>query len=130
MHEQEKQLQEQREAPNQWILNCVKWIIAQKNTLFILEHQNDTLEQLSAYLQICMESIGHPPARVEVIGGDYIEYRFGTWQKALRSFYAGKMTEVKNPPLFEDRQIVRTLYDAEQARLRQRGASSYKGVQR
>ena len=77
-----------------------------------------------------MESIGHPPARVEVIGGDYIEYRFGTWQKALRSFYAGKMTEVKNPPLFEDRQIVRTLYDAEQARLRQRGASSYKGVQR
>ena len=130
MHEQEKQLQEQREAPNQWILNRVKWIIAQKNTLFILEHQNDTLEQLSAYLQICMESICHPPARVEVIGGDYIEYRFGTWQKALRSFYAGKMTEVKNPPLFEDRQIVRTLYDAEQARLRQRGASSYKGVQR
>lgn len=63
-----------------------------------------------------MESIGHPPARVEVIGGDYIEHRFGTWQKALRSFYAGKMTEVKNPPLFEDRRIVRTLYDAEKAR--------------
>lgn len=130
MHEQEKQLQEQREAPNQWILNRVKWIIAQKNTLFILEHQNDTLEQLSAYLQTCMESIGHPPARVEVIGGDYIEYRFGTWQKALRSFYAGKMKTAQNPPQFKDRQIVRTLYDAEQARLRQRGASSYKGVQR
>ena len=130
MHEQEKQLQEQREAPNQWILNRVKWIIAQKNTLFILEHQNDTLEQLSAYLQTCMESIGHPPARVEVIGGDYIEYRFGTWQKALRSFYAGKMTEAKNPPQFKDRQIVRTLYNAEKAQLRQYGASSYKGVQR
>lgn len=130
MHEQEKQLQEQREAPNQWILNRVKWIIAQKNTLFILEHQNDTLEQLSAYLQTCMESIGHPPARVEVIGGDYIEYRFGTWQKALRSFYAGKMKTAQNPPQFKDRQIVRALYDAEQARLRQRGTSSYKGVQR
>ena len=130
MHEQEKQLQEQREAPNQWILNRVKWIIAQKNTLFILEHQNDTLEQLSAYLQTCMESIDHPPARVEVIGGDYIEYRFGTWQKALRSFYAGKMKTAQNPPQFKDRQIVRALYDAEQARLRQRGTSSYKGIQR
>ena len=130
MHEQEKQLQEQREAPNQWILNRVKWIIAQKNTLFILEHQNDSLEDLSKYLQACMENIGHPPARVEVIGGDYIEYRFGTWQKALRSFYAGKMKTAQNPPQFKDRQIVRTLYDAEQARLRQRGASSYKGVQR
>ena len=130
MHEQEKQLQEQREAPNQWILNRVKWIIAQKNTLFILEHQNDSLEDLSKYLQACMESIGHPPARVEVIGGDYIEYRFGTWQKALRSFYAGKMKTAQNPPQFKDRQIVRTLYDAEQARLRQRGASSYKGVPR
>ena len=130
MHEQEKQLQEQREAPNQWILNRVKWIIAQKNTLFILEHQNDTLEQLSAYLQTCMENIGHPPARVEVIGGDYIEYRFGTWQKALRSFYAGKMKTAQNPPQFKDRQIVRTLYNAEKAQLRQYGASSYKGVQR
>lgn len=130
MHEQEKQIQEQREAPNQWILNRVKWIIAQKNTLFILEHQNDSLEDLSKYLHACMESIGHPPARVEVIGGDYIEYRFGTWQKALRSFYAGKMKTAQNPPQFKDRQIVRTLYDAEQARLRQRGASSYKGVQR
>lgn len=130
MHEQEKQIQERRDVPNQWILNRVKWIIAQKNTLFILEHQNDSLEDLSKYLQACMESIGHPPARVEVIGGDYIEYRFGTWQKALRSFYAGKMKTAQNPPQFKDRQIVRTLYDAEQARLRQYGASSYKGVQR
>ena len=129
MHEQEKQLQEQREAPNQWILDRVKRIIARKNTLFILEHQNDSLEDLSKYLQACMESIGHPPARVEVIGGDYIEYRFGTWQKALRSFYAGKMKTAQNPPQFKDRQIVRTLYDAEKARLRQCGASSYKGVQ-
>ena len=129
MHEQEKQIQERRDVPNQWILNRVKWIIAQKNTLFILEHQNDTLEQLSAYLQTCMESIGHPPARVEVIGGDYIEYRFGTWQKALRSFYAGKMTEAKNPPPFEDRQIVRELYDAEEARLQKREAPHGKEVQ-
>jgi len=118
MYEQEKQLQEQREAPNQWILNRVKRIIERKNTLFILEHQNDSLEQLSAYLQTCMESIGHPPARVEVIGGDFLEYRFGSWQKALRSVYDGKAAEfLKNPPSFANRKIVRDLCAAAGVRL-------------
>ena len=130
MNEEETQIQEQRESLNPQILDRVKRIIARKNTLFILEHQNDSLEDLSKYLQACMESLGHPPARVEVIGGDYIEYRFGTWQKALRSFYSGKMLAAQHPPQFKDRQIVRALYDAEKARLRQCGASSYKGVQR
>ena len=46
----------------------IERVIAYKNVQFILEHQNDTLEQLSAYLQSCMEDIGHPPAPVEVIG--------------------------------------------------------------
>lgn len=134
MHGEEQQLQLQQpnwqEKLDPQLLSRVKQIIARRNTEFILDHQNDSLEQLSAYLKACMEDIGHPPARVEVIGGDYIEYRFGTWQKALRSFYAGKMKTAQNPPQFKDRQIVRTLYDAEQAQLRQRGASSYKGVQR
>ena len=44
----------------------IERVIAYKNVQFILEHQNDTLEQLSAYLQSCMEDIGHPPAPVEV----------------------------------------------------------------
>lgn len=129
MHEQEKQLQEQREAPNQWILNRVKWIIAQKNTLFILEHQNDTLEQLSAYLQTCMESIGHPPARVEVIGGDFLEYRFESWSKALRSFYSGSVSaNLKNPPPFANRKIVRDLYAALDSQLQRADAACTKEV--
>ena len=61
----------------------IERVIAYKNVQFILEHQNDTLEQLSAYLQSCMEDIGHPPAMVEVIGSEYIEYRFGSWQAAI-----------------------------------------------
>ena len=36
----------------------IERVIAYKNVQFILEHQNDTLEQLSAYLQSCMEDIG------------------------------------------------------------------------
>lgn len=78
----------------------IERVIAYKNVQFILEHQNDTLEQLSAYLQSCMEDIGHPPAPVEVIGADYIIYRFGSWQAAIRSFYAEKSKTSKTRHIF------------------------------
>lgn len=114
MHDEEqRQLEEQRRlnARKQLILRRVERIIARRNTQFILDHQHDSLEQLSAYLKACMEDIGHPPARVEVIGGDYIEYRFGgEWYRALRTFYDGKASaNLKNPPTFENRKIVRDL---------------------
>lgn len=109
--------QRRQDARAQRLLNRVQHIITRKNTQFILDHQNDSLEQLSAYLKACMEDIGHPPARVEVIGGDYIEYRFGSWQKALRSFYDGKTAaNLKNPPAFANRKIVRDLCAALEAR--------------
>ena len=71
----------------------IERVIAYKNVQFILEHQNDTLEQLSAYLQSCMEDIGHPPAMVEVIGSEYIEYRFGSWKAARPS---GRKTSARH----------------------------------
>ena len=84
---------EQQSRQDQAIYSRIERVIAYKNVQFILEHQNDTLEQLSAYLQSCMEDIGHPPAMVEVIGGEYIQYRFGSWQKAIRTFYSGKISK-------------------------------------
>lgn len=59
--------------------------ITRKNVEFILEHQNDRLFALTMYLKQCQQELGHPPARTEIIGGDYIEMRFGTWEKALLS---------------------------------------------
>ena len=114
MHDEEqRQLEEHQrlDARKQLILRRVERIIAHKNTQFILDHQNDSLEQLSAYLKACMEDIGHPPSRVEIIGGDYIEYHFGgEWYRALRTFYDGKASaNLKNPPTFENRKIVRDL---------------------
>ena len=110
---QKTEEQRQLEARAQQILHRVKHIIIRKNTQFILEHQNDSLEQLSAYLKACMDDIGHPPARVEVIGGDFLEYRFESWSKALRSFYSGSVSaNLKNPPSFANRKIVRDLYAA------------------
>ena len=108
MHDEQ---QRQPDARTQQVLGRVRRIIIKKNTQFILDHQHDSLAALSLYLRDCMEDIGHPPARVEVIGGDFLEYRFGSWQKALRSVF------LKNPPSFANRKIVRDLCAAAGVRL-------------
>ena len=110
-------------------MSRVKQIIARRNTEFILDHQNDSLEQLSAYLQACMEDIGHPPARVEVIGGAFLEYRFESRTKSLRSFFSGTIAyTVKNPPEFKNRKIVRDLYAALDSQLQRADAACTKEV--
>ena len=124
MHDETQQPKAQQpnqpDAPSQQVLALVKRIIERKNTQFILDHQHDSLEQLSAYLQACMDDIGHPPARVEVIGGDFLEYRFESWPKALRSFYSGKTsTNLKHPPPFTKRKIVRDLCAVVEAQMQQ-----------
>ena len=133
MHDEEQQLQPQQpnqtDEPIKQTLELARRIIARKNTQFILDHQNDTLEQLSAYLKACMEDIGHPPARVEVIGGDFLEYRFESWPKALRSFYSGSVSaNLKNPPPFANRKIVSDLYKELEAQLHRADAACTKEV--
>ena len=57
--------------------------ITQKNIEYILAHQHDSREELACYLQQCKKELGHIPAQSEVIGGDLLALRFGTWAKAL-----------------------------------------------
>ena len=71
------------------LLAAIERKIAYKNIEFIIQHQNDTKDELAIYLKACMDDIGHAPAKVEVIGGDYIEYRFGSWERALGRIYSG-----------------------------------------
>lgn len=120
-------MEQRQDNQDQIIYSRIERVIAYKNVQFILEHQNDTLEQLSAYLQSCMEDIGHPPAMVEVIGGEYIQYRFGSWQKAIRTFYGGKITNIKNPPPFKERKIVRDLYEVAQRRMAEKDTAGTSG---
>ena len=127
MHGEEQQLQIQQEPLDPQLLSRVKQIIARRNTEFILDHQNDSLEQLSAYLKACMDDIGHAPAKVEVIGGDYIEYRFGSWEKALGRIYSGPLSTIKYPPAFKDRKIVQDML--RQALEQYRSTHPQKGVQ-
>ena len=81
---------EQQSRQDQIIYSRIERVIAYKNVQFILEHQNDTLEQLSAYLQSCMEDIGHPPAMVEVIGGEYIRTASARGQRRSAPFTAAR----------------------------------------
>lgn len=120
-------MEHRQDNQDQIIYSRIERVIAYKNVQFILEHQNDTLEQLSAYLQSCMEDIGRPPAMVEVIGGEYIQYRFGSWQKAIRTFYGGKITNIKNPPHFKNRKIVRDLYELAQRRMAEKNMAGTSG---
>lgn len=58
-------------------------VISKRNIEFILAHQNDSLKELAQYLRECKEELGHVPAQTEVLGGDLLELRFGSWKMAL-----------------------------------------------
>ena len=80
--------------------------LSKQNVAFVLEHQNDTWQELSQYLARCQAALG-APARTEVIGGDFIELRFGNWGKALASIGirgGGRLStpSVENTTLFRD----------------------------
>ena len=57
--------------------------IAQKNIQFALDHQHDSLVKLKLYLRDCAAALSHAPVRTEIIGGDYVDLRFGSWKNAL-----------------------------------------------
>ena len=46
------------------VLRRAERMIAYQNIQFILAHQNDTLEQLTAYLSACTDKLGHVPAEI------------------------------------------------------------------
>jgi len=50
---------------------------------FICDRGNDNDEQLLAYLQFCAQLLGHTPWPREIVGGSFIESRFGSWEMAL-----------------------------------------------
>ena len=96
-------------------LRRVERMIAYRNIQFILAHQNDSLEQLTAYLSACMDALGHAPARTEVLGGDLIELRFGGWLQALRSIGQTKFNDAQDPPRVQNTQLFRDEFDRQRA---------------
>ena len=93
------------------VLRRAERMIAYQNIQFILAHQNDTLEQLTAYLSACTDKLGHVPAKCEVLGGDLIDLRFGGWAQALHSIGQTGYDDAQEPPRVLDTQLFRNEYD-------------------
>ena len=56
----------------------VRMAVSRQNIEFIL-----AAEELSSYLHKCKEGLGHVPVQAEVLGGELLTLRFGSWVKAL-----------------------------------------------
>ncbi|MBQ8236679.1 MAG: hypothetical protein IJZ39_00800 [Oscillospiraceae bacterium] len=51
---------------------------------FAQEHENDTEDQLLAYVRDCAGKLGHSPWPREIVGGEMILSRFDSWDQVLR----------------------------------------------
>ena len=74
----------------------VRMAVSRQNIEFIFAHQHDSREELARYLRQCKKELGHVPAQSEVIGGDLLALRFGSWATALN--YSGYV-DYKGPAL-------------------------------
>ena len=94
----------------------VRVAVSRQNIEFILAHQHDSTEMLSRYLRNCKSELGHVPAQSEVLGGELLTLRFGSWVKALESagFRNCKGQAVSNFPLEQTAQI-RAEYERQSA---------------
>ena len=109
-------LQENESALRKVLTQRTLEALSKQNVAFVLEHQNDTLEQLSAYLSACMDTLGHVPAWTEVLGGDLIDLRFGGWAQALHSIGQTGYDDAQEPPRVQDTQLFRDEYDRQRVR--------------
>ena len=50
---------------------------------FAQQRSTDSDEQLLGYLRYCAAVLGHTPWPREIVGGSFIEERFGSWQNAF-----------------------------------------------
>lgn len=87
----------------------VRTSLIKKEDHFAQKHQNDTNEQLLDYLHVFAKELGHTPNVCEIIGGKFIEKRFGDWNRAV--LLAGLTWPKKAPPMQQ-----RLIYRQEKAR--------------
>lgn len=88
--------QDNRALHERRMKECTRIVVTQKNIEYILAHQHDSREELARYLRQCKKELGHVPAQSEVIGGDLLALRFGSWATALN--YSGYV-DYKGPAL-------------------------------
>lgn len=82
----------------------VRASLLKKEDRFAQEHKDDTDDQLLEYLHGFAKELGHTPNTCEIIGGRFIEKRFGDWNRAV--MLAG-LTWPRKAPTMQSRLIYR-----------------------
>ncbi|MBR2041393.1 MAG: hypothetical protein IKL57_07300 [Oscillospiraceae bacterium] len=80
------------------IKKMVTKALEEKEQEFEEAHKDDSDEQLLQYIKESAEILHHVPWQREIVGGSYIEKRFGTYKAALR---AAELPNPKHPDLIE-----------------------------
>lgn len=65
------------------IRRMVLQALEQQEDMFWEKHEADTDAELLVYLRACAIRLHHCPWPGEIVGGSYIEERFGSWNRAL-----------------------------------------------
>ena len=111
---QNRTSQENEDALKRILTERTRAAISRRNIEFVLAHQNDSLDELAAYLNRCRQELGHPPARTEIIGGDFIELRFGSWVAAMQGIGVEDCTKIVcAPPETESTELFQKEYEAQ-----------------
>lgn len=98
---------------NRKIDQRVRLALREKEAAFFQEHSHDTDRQLLEYVQYCAQELGHTPNVGELIGGSFIEKRFGRWETVIAA--AGLPRPHNMPPLAE--RLIYKLEYKEQSKL-------------
>ena len=112
MNAQQKKYQKKLDAR-------VQASLLKKENRFAQAHKDDTNAQLLEYLHTFAKELGRTPNACEIIGGRYIEKRFGNWNRAVLA--AGLAWPRKAPPMQsrliyrQERERQALIYTPEQA---------------
>lgn len=71
--------------------------LEEKNRIFAQTHREDTDEALLSYVRSEAQRLGHTPYPNEIIGGEWIQERFGSWP-AVIALAALKPISTPNTP--------------------------------
>ena len=74
------------------IRRMVNEAIETQEQAFAQNRGGDSDAQLLAYLRFCADRLGHSPWPREIVGGNLIGQRFGTWGRALQKAKLPKPT--------------------------------------
>ena len=94
------------------IRRMVKEEMEEQEQEFARSRGGDSDEQLLRYLRFCAKRLGHSPWPREIVGGCFLEQRFGSWEDALLKAKLPKSTTLDKLNTF-------TRYQEEVARQKQ-----------